>query len=155
MTARFLSLAAALVVGFLAGCGSPGPVPTHPVSGQVIYAGKPAAGVQVFLNPTSAPMVPDIPSNPRGVTGADGRFALGTYSAEDGAPEGGYQVILLWPQKESPEDEEATDRLLGWYDGVRSQLTARVAAGNNTLPTINLPAITRPPEASAGIPGRN
>ncbi|MFO0930426.1 MAG: hypothetical protein U0736_25925 [Gemmataceae bacterium] len=130
-------------------------MPTHPVSGQVRYGGKPAEGVQVYLLPTSAPTVPQIPANPRGVTGADGRFSLGTYAAADGAAEGGYQVILLWPHKASPDDEVATDRLLGWYDGVNSKLTTRVVAGANTLPPIQLPVVTRPPEQAAGVPGRN
>jgi hypothetical protein len=132
------------------------PVPVHPVSGQVMYNGKAAVGVQVYLYPTSAPMVPEIPANPHGVTGTDGRFQLTTYSPEDGAAEGGYQIVLLWPAQTSEEDEESnSDRLLGWYDAVRSKLTATVKPGDNVLPTIQIPAITRPPEVLVGVPGRN
>src|SRR6478736_1752146 len=81
--------------GGLAGCGATGPVRCHPVSGQVTYDGKPAAGVRVYLMPTSAPMVPVIPANPHAVTGPDGRFKLSTYADGDGAPEGGYQVVMI------------------------------------------------------------
>jgi hypothetical protein len=139
-----------------AGCGNEkGPVATYPVAGQVVYNGRPAAGVQVYFFPTSAPTVPAIPANPRGVTGADGRFTLTTYTAGDGAPEGGYQVILLWPAETSGEEETNTDRFLGWYDAVRSTLTAQVKPGDNALAPFNLPAVTRPPEEAAGVPGRN
>ena len=147
-----LALAAAL------GCdGTAERVTTYPVSGQVKYAGKPAAGVKVFLYPTSAPAVPEIPSNPHGVTGPDGQFTISTYGDGDGAPEGGYQVILLWPP-EVPEGEEAgseADRLLGWYDAKHSTLTVQVKPGANTLPAFDLPARAKPAGESAGVPGRN
>lgn len=140
----------------LTGCGSKDPVATHPVEGRILYDGKPAVGVRVYLLPTSAPMVPVIPSNPRGVTGPDGRFTLSTYGENDGAPEGGYQITLVW-LKEVPENSEESDedRLLGWYNGVNSKLTAQIKSGKNQLPDIKIPAVSRPPEAVEGIPGRN
>jgi hypothetical protein len=139
------------------GCGGPARVNCHPVSGQVLYDGRPAAGVQVFLMPTSAPMVPQVPKNPNAVTDSDGRFRLSTYGKEDGAAEGGYQVVLFWPPPSAdPEDEESnSDRLLGWYNPSRSQLTAQIKAGENQLPVIRIPPISRPPQASQGVPGRN
>jgi hypothetical protein len=144
-----------LVVG-LTGCSSePEKVVVHPVSGRILYGGSPAVGVQVYLLPTSAPMVPQIPQNPRGKTGPDGSFTLTTYTEGDGAAEGGYQVILLWPAENKDDEEDMTDRLLGWYDAVHSQLTVNIKAGNNVLPTFKLPIVTRPPEASQGVPGRN
>jgi 5-hydroxyisourate hydrolase-like protein (transthyretin family) len=153
-TMRRLRYSLLLVPLLLAGCGKQESVKVYPVSGQVIYNGQPAAGVKVFLFPTSAPMVPRIPSNPRGETDNDGRFTLTTYTSGDGAAEGGYQVLLLWP--DGSDGEEATgDRLLGWYDVVNSKLTAQIQSGSNTLPTFNLPRKTQPPEAVQGIPGRN
>src|SRR5262249_43184770 len=137
-----------------AGCGRPAAVATHPVSGQVLYEGKPAAGGLGYLFPITAPTVPTIPMNPSGKTGADGRFTLTTYTSGDGAREGSYKVILLWPD-ESAEEEATVDRLLGWYDAVHTKLAARVKAGNNSLDPFQLPAVTRPPEAVAGVPGRN
>lgn len=134
-------------------------VVTHPVSGRILYDGQPAAGVRVTLMPTDAPMVPRIPRNPRGVTGADGRFTISTFTDGDGAAEGGYQVVLFWPQSRPAEDEQLeeqeTDRLLGWYDPAHSTLNVRIRPGSNELPTWNLPKRTQPPPASEGIPGRN
>jgi hypothetical protein len=155
MRSRLMLVPAALLA--LAGCDSPpAPVTTNPVTGKVLYDGKPAAGVKVFLFPTSAPMIPQIPANPHGVTGPDGTFTVSTFKDGDGAAEGGYQVILLWPP-EAKEGEEASeeDRLLGWYTAVNSKLTVHIKAGENNLPPFNLPFQKYPPPESKGIPGRN
>lgn len=138
----------------LLGCAEDGQVVAHPVSGQVLYDGKPAEGVKVFFVPTSAPMPPEIPANPHAVTDRDGRFRLSTFGDGDGAAEGGYQVLLLWEDESSP-DERKPDRLMGWFDGVHSRLTAQVKAGNNELPAFSLPVVKGPPPKSEGVPGRN
>jgi hypothetical protein len=141
-----------------AGCDSQSsdPVPVHPVSGKVTYGGKPAAGVRVFFYPTSAPGLPVIPTHPYGVTGPDGTYTLSTYGTDDGAPEGGYQVVLLWPPEAKEDEERAdTDRLLGWYDVAHSKLTAEVKPGPNQIPVFQLPATNRSPEVLEGVPGRN
>src|SRR6266545_189085 len=95
---RFL-VALVPVVALLAGCAErkSDALTPHPVTGKVTYDGKPAAGVKVTLIPTDAPMVPKIPQNPHAVTKADGTFALSTFAEGDGAPEGGYQLVLAWP----------------------------------------------------------
>jgi hypothetical protein len=142
----------------LAGCqqGKEDAVPVYPVSGRVLYDGKPAAGVKVFLLPTSAPTRPQVPAHPHGTTGADGRFTLTTYAEGDGAAAGGYQVALIWPP-ETKEDEEPpdTDRLMGWFDPAHTTLSAHIKSGSNELPTISIPLLKGPPEALQGIPGRN
>ena len=158
---RFTHALIPAAVLLAAGCNNPdnGAVIPHPVSGKVTYDGKAAAGVVVTLIPSDAPMVPRIPRNPHGVTGADGRFSITTFSDGDGAAEGGYQIVLAWPGKdESAEKGEAgedADRLMGWYDGTHSTLSVRVQAGPNELPTYNLPKHTQPPPVSQGVPGRN
>lgn len=143
----------------LAGCDRATKVPTYPVRGQVLYDGKPAAGVEVFLFPTAAPGVPDIPTNPHGVTGPDGTFRIGTYADADGAAEGSYQVVLYWPNADGEDGdhhESDQDRLLGWYTVARSKLTATVPAGGTELKPFLLPAVKGPPpESGGGIPGRN
>jgi hypothetical protein len=147
----------AAALAALAGCDSgPGKVAVYPVRGQVLYDGKPAAGVQVYFFPTSAPGVPDIPANPHGVTGTDGRFTLTTFTDGDGAAPGGYQVVLYWPA-EMADDEEASrqDRLLEWYSARHTKLAADVKAGDNDLPPISLPVRKGPPGKSEGVPGRN
>jgi hypothetical protein len=114
--------------------------------------------VRVFLFPTAAPTVPEVPVHPHGTTGPDGRFTLGTYADADGAAEGSYQVVLFWPASESKDEAEASksDRLLGWYTVARSRLTAAVKPGQNDLTPFNLPAVkVAPSESGGGIPGRN
>ena len=152
---RVVALLGVAVVA-LAGCGKPEKVPVHPVSGRIFYDGKPAAGVHVFLYPTAAPGVPEIPANPHGMTGPDGRFTIGTYAEGDGAAEGSYQVVLIWPAETDTDVEEPEDRLLGWYTVARSTLTATVPAGGTELELFKLPARKAPPaESGGGIPGRN
>lgn len=156
MQRAIVSLALILLLLTGSGCGDgKKPVVVHPVSGQVFYGGKPVAGVQVYLLPTSAPMIPDIPANPHGVTDAGGKFQLTTFSKNDGAAAGGYQVLLLWPPESSETEETTTDRLLGWYDAVNSRLTAQIKEGPNDLPAFQLPVKTHLPEPSQGVPGRN
>jgi hypothetical protein len=147
----------ALPLLFLAGCSdATGPVQTFPVSGEITYNGKAVAGIKVYLVPTSAPMMPNIPSNPHGETGPDGRFKLGTFTQEDGAAEGGYQIVLLWPFEKKEGDEESEgDRLYGWYDFAHSKLSYNVKTSNNQIPPIVIPDIKGPPPVSQGIPGRN
>jgi hypothetical protein len=145
---------------FAAGCGDSngGPVVAHPVSGKVVYDGKPAAGVLVTFIPTDAPGIPRIPRNPHAVTAADGTFALTTFKEGDGAAEGGYQVVLSWPispDMEGPDEARDADRLLGWYDPLHSTVNFRVKAGTNEVPTFNIPKITQHPPVSQGVPGRN
>ena len=145
-----------LLVVAVAGCSSsPRPVEVHTVSGRIVYDSKPAAGVQVFLFPMSAPTVPQIPSNPRGVTGDDGRFHISTYQEGDGAPEGTYRVVLYWPGKAEPGEEWDSDRLMGWYDAAHTKFEVEIRAGDNSLPTFSLPAVSSPPPPSQGVPGRN
>jgi len=138
------------------GCdSSPKAIKVHKVSGQIYYDGKPAEGVQVFLLPTSAPIPPEIPSNPHGVTKADGSFTITTFTDGDGAAEGGYQILLSWPDTSDPNAEATTDRFLNWYDAAHTKLSIRVVEGDNVIPPIKIPAITKPADAVEGIPGRN
>jgi hypothetical protein len=131
-------------------------VPLHPVSGEVVYNNKPAAGVIVYLLPTSAPLPAGVPQNPHGVTGADGRFKISTLGTDDGAPEGSYQVVLLWrPESAESEEEVTTDKLFGWYDAKHSKLTVEVHPGGTSIPAFKLPAVNGPPPVSQGVPGRN
>ncbi|MBU6295540.1 MAG: hypothetical protein KJS91_12730 [Planctomycetes bacterium] len=141
-----------------AGCGQDGPqwtIDPQPVSGQVLYDGKPAAGVNVGLFPIDAPMPPAIPSNPRAVTDANGNFKITTFKDGDGACEGKYQVLMNWPQKAAENAEETTDKLLGWYDGAHSSIYVKVVKGANQIPVIKCPPRTVSPAQMNGIPGRN
>jgi hypothetical protein len=146
-----LSLAAVV----LAGCSeSKKPLEIQSVTGKVFYEGKPAEGVRVFFYPTTAPQPPDVPQHPFGVTGADGRFTLSTFAKDDGAPLGGYQIVLLWPAAES-ESATDDDRFLGWFDIKHTKYTFEVKSGANEVPTIQINTIKGPPPESTGVPGRN
>lgn len=146
------------VIGAM-GCGSDGPkwdLNPHPVTGKVLYDGKPASGVLVGLLPLDAPMPPSIPGNPIGTTGPDGTFTLTTFKEGDGACEGSYQILLTWMTPAAPGDEERSkDKLLGWYDAAHSNLRFMVVKGTNTIPTINIPVPEYSPAEMPGIPGRN
>lgn len=151
------------VAALLAGCGEPqdsAALTTHPVSGKVLFDGKPVAGVAVTLIPIDAPMVPTIPQNPHATTKADGTFSIGTFNESDGAAEGEYIVVLRWEAAKTPDEEEtetdgSADRLFGWYDVGHSKLRVRVKGGPNEIPVIKIPKIKGPPRPSRGIPGRN
>lgn len=158
MTKVLVRLIPVIAAGLVAGCEAPPQPPTaHPVRGTVIYDGTPAAGVIVVLYPETGTIDPPPPAFPNGVTGPDGTFSISTYGKGDGAPEGGYQIVLKWPPEKKDENEEQRDedRLFGWYDPPHSRLSYRVKPGDNTIPTLKLPAVKAPPAASEGVPGRN
>lgn len=140
----------------ICGCGkNSAQLPVFPVTGEVTYDGAPASGVHVYLLPMNAPTFPTIPSNPHGITGADGRFKITTYAAGDGAPPGSYLVVFIWPDETRRDDEEPPDLLLGWYDASHTQLNVTVPEAPTILEAFHLPAQSERPSISAGIPGRN
>ena len=69
------------------GCGGRATPPTVPVSGQVIFAGKPVTDATITFTPASG----------RPATGsidADGRFSLSTFGLNDGAVTGLHRVTF-------------------------------------------------------------
>lgn len=83
-----------VLLPMLTACGSgEARVPVHPVSGQVLFNGKPAAGARIVLHPVDAKKAP------AGVVAAgtvkkDGAFELGVYDVNDGAPAGEYVATI-------------------------------------------------------------
>lgn len=149
------ALCSALILVFLAGCAKENmPIPTHKISGRVLYDNKPAAGVAVYLGPIAAPRVPDIPSNPHGITDKQGFFSISTYGVEDGAPIGKYQVMMVWMDQDS-KLESSPDKFFGWFDAVNSKIMVQIKEGENELPEIKVPVLTGPPPPVNGIEGRN
>jgi hypothetical protein len=83
--------AAALM--FLAGCSGSdkwvdGRPPVYPVSGQVVYQGKPLEGASVTFSPLEGT------HGGAGQTDVEGRFSLTTFEANDGVPAGKYRVTV-------------------------------------------------------------
>lgn len=160
---RFGLLICFSLIGFAgcdAGSSDTGPVAVQPVTGQILYDGKPAVNVRVTLVPIDAPSPPRIPQYPHGMTDAEGKFQLTTYAANDGAPEGGYQVVLDSTKANNVENvgsEEGGDADLfkGWFDTMHSNLSVRIKMGVADIPAFKIAKITKPAGMSEGVPGRN
>ena len=145
-TDRLRLLALAAVVG--AGGSGAGRTPAHPAGGTVTAGGRPAVGVVVTLIP-AVDRNPPLTSYPRGEVGADGRYALTTYSPGDGAPAGEYKVTLRWPAALAGKEKALAaaqgeggeaDRLKGRFtDPKSSPWAATVRPGDNTLDPIAIP----------------
>lgn len=80
------AVAAAVLVS---GC-SDGRPPLYPVSGTVLFeTGTPVRNASIEFVPNQ------LGPSPRGRIDAEGRFSLGTYAAQDGAPAGDYRVVVV------------------------------------------------------------
>lgn len=84
-----VALSSCLAVCFVAGCGESYPE-TVPVNGVVTLDGQPVEGAAVLLMSE----VPGSGNAARGVTKADGTFALTTFQEADGARPGRYKAIV-------------------------------------------------------------
>ena len=82
-TSRSALVALACAVAIGCGGGGISAPRTAPVSGTVLYKGKPAAGVTVKFHPKFD--MGSVKFTPYGVTNKDGRFALNTAAPNDGA----------------------------------------------------------------------
>lgn len=120
-----------LVLG-LAGCGGGKPdVPeTAPVSGVVLYKGKPVDQAEVTFHP-QAEGHPGV-----GRTDSEGRFLLTTYAQTDGAVLGKHVVtVQLMPENAVPGMEMQTPGITPipakYADPSKSPLSAEVKAGED------------------------
>jgi len=139
--APWLSGISLLAAAALTGCGDAHPdrLKTFPVTGQVLWEGRPLAGAIVALHPQDSPDLERVPA--RAETDADGRFRLGTYDSEDGAPAGAYRVTVLWyPLAKNGESYEPGPNVVParYSDPDESQLTVRIAEGENQIPPLDL-----------------
>ena len=110
---RFAAVALAAVALAISSCGNgDGRKPVFPVTGRVLFEGKPADKALVIFHPVgeSGPAV----IRPRGQVGPDGTFTLATYGTADGAPAGTYQVTVeLWlaSTRKGEDDRPPLNRL--------------------------------------------
>jgi hypothetical protein len=106
-------LGALVLAGLIAGCGDDGRIPRAKVVGTVTYRGKPVEKVAVSFFPTTAGVRTGV-----GKTDAAGKFVLGTYDPDDGAPVGPCKVAfsLRGPPKKLPPGKitraDATEEIL-------------------------------------------
>jgi hypothetical protein len=140
-----LVLALVGIAAFTGGCSSasgPAKKVCYPVKGQLLVQGKPAEGALLIFQPKeNANPAEWTAGYPHAMTGAEGKFEVGTYADNDGAPAGDYVVLASWSTP-NPQNEEASgpDKLGGRYaDPATSKLTAKVEAKPTELPPINLP----------------
>lgn len=110
-----------------------------PVTGTVLYQGKPAEWAQVtfvslIANDSKKP-------KPGGTVGPDGTFRLSTYASYDGAPPGNYAVLVVLPSPSEKVDGEnaGPDLLKGRYANPKTTpLRAEIKEGSNELPPFNV-----------------
>lgn len=125
-----------------AGCGEEAePRPSvHPVQGSLLINGEPAAGARVSLHPVNGQNFDQRGSRPWGIVGSDGTFVLRTYEEGDGAPEGTYDVSIIWmtnPDSLGP----SPDRLGGQYARPESSpFQVTISEGENQLDPIRIDA---------------
>jgi hypothetical protein len=114
-----------LSAGLLLAASCSGQKVVYPVTGQILVAGRPAAGAVVQFHPQDQPGK-DAPV-PVGHVAPDGRFRLTTYAQDDGAPAGRYAVTVFWAVPAKGGDN--FDRLLvhqRYLNPATSGLTADV-----------------------------
>jgi hypothetical protein len=113
----------------------------HPARGQLFFEEKPTPGASVVLDPVGV-KEPNFP-RPQGVVKDDGSFVLGTFDKDDGVPLGEYRVMVTWFAKRTTLDADGSPlpkNLLPAKYGKfgTSDLTVRIAEGDNQLPVIKL-----------------
>jgi hypothetical protein len=114
-------------------------VAVHPAQGQLCYQGRPLPAAAILLYPVAGKSG-DAP-RPHAICKADGSFVLGTYSDDDGAPAGDYQVTVQWFEKldATAGDRNARNLLPARYARPdASGLVVRIGAGANHLPPLHL-----------------
>lgn len=145
MHTKFLAVWAAAALA-VAGCSGDGKIPRAAVSGTITYKGKPAVGVSISF-------LPDTPGMRAGVGRADtkGRYILGTYDPDDGAPVGKCKIALslrgpskkLKPGMGAAAGEELMDQgdpliPIRYFDPKTSGLEFEVVEGKNNVFDIEL-----------------
>jgi hypothetical protein len=121
----------------LTSCGKSGPE-LHPVRGQVLFEGQPAAGVQVVFQPAEQAEGQDL-TMPSGRTGDDGSFTLQTHPHGEGAPAGEYIVLATWYPANGREVDNPKNKLSPKYANPGEPLLkATVKAGDNQLEPFRL-----------------
>lgn len=127
---------ALLGIALAAGCSKvePSRVAVHPVTGQVTFDGKAAAGAFVVFHSKTGDS--DFPA-PRAQVDRQGSFALTTYRSQDGAPAGEYVVTVeLRPIVAANGEFEPGPNILPprYCQPQTSQIVVRVVAGANVIP---------------------
>lgn len=139
-----------IVISMLAtGCGDDGRLPTAPVSGKILFEGKPLQSAEIWLVPSSEEVKnAAITIRPYARTKDDGTFIMTSYLVDDGAPLGNYAVMVLpalpmagteeelatdTPAEGNPQAKLSTPFPRKYADPTTSGLTFTVKEGPNEL----------------------
>ena len=136
---RIGSLTAVLTFACLGCGGGPKEVPVFPVSGKVLFKGKPAVGAQVVFQPLDGTTDG---TRPNAIVDKDGAFKLTTRAKDDGAPAGEYKVLVVWRVSEGDPDSGRTRNVLPekFNNPDQTPLKATVQANPNELEPFELSA---------------
>jgi len=125
-------------------CGRNGRLLVYPVRGRVLVDGQPAAHAQLAFHPVGNQDPGAV--HPIGQVDEKGNFSLSSYDRGDGAPEGEYQVTVVWylatpnPNRETGDDYLSVNYLSEQYARVEtSPLRAHISKGSNELAPFELP----------------
>ena len=140
-SARGVAALACLVA--IIGCGKAKPdrVAVHPAAGTITFKGQPTHGAMVTLHPKSGSGPAENLPTPRANVEKDGTFKVSTFNGGDGAPEGEYVMTISWYKLvKNGGDVVAGPNVIPskYMKPESSNLTVRIAAGENTLPPIKL-----------------
>ncbi len=135
ISGRLLLLALPVLLA-ASGCSREAPrVPVIPVSGKVIYQGKPPVGAQIVLHPVNAAETSDVA--PSVVVGSDGSFTITAYDPGDGAPQGDYVATIHWHKFVASEGGAGPNVLPKEYASpATSPVKVNVSGGPTQVPPI-------------------
>jgi 5-hydroxyisourate hydrolase-like protein (transthyretin family) len=99
---------------------------TYRVTGVVVVDGKEAQGVAIDLHNVKG-MDPAQPTVSSAMTDETGKFAVSTYDAGDGAPEGEYRLTFTWGEFNAVARSMTGDKLNGKYSDLeKSEIRLKV-----------------------------
>jgi hypothetical protein len=124
------------------GCGNGRP-PTYEVHGQVFAGDRPAAHALVTFHPVDDNRKEAV--HPTATVDDNGNYTLTSFTLGDGAPEGEYQVTVVWylavPSRASADEYLTRNFLPERYGKAEtSKLRATVKKGKNELEAFKLAA---------------
>jgi hypothetical protein len=126
------AVVAAAVLITAVSCSSRGTA-LYPVSGSVVFEGRPAAGAVLTFHRVGDS---DKTNLPHAVVREDGTFSLTTRVPGDGAAPGQYEITVIWRKKGKGKGDDEGSWMIPfrYLTAAESGLTAEVKNGPTELP---------------------
>ena len=136
-----LGLLLSLAVSSFSGCfnGKKSWEVTHPVSGTVLFKGKPVPEAELSFFPEDSSYPDSV--RPRAKTDKEGKFEVWTYVQGDGAPTGSYKVAIVHNEVAVSKDTivaKPNDLPVKFSTRDSTDLKVQINAGKNELEPFNL-----------------